>query len=338
MSITVKDVAKKAGVATSTVSRVINDHPSISLETKKKVWKVMDELGYIPNLTARNLGKQISSAIGIILPPLDSKERIGNPFHLEIIQAISVEANAHDMSIVVVSAKDFQTALDNVTRMHRQKQVDGFVLTYSDSHDPIVDFLLDHNIPFTLVGQPYTQEGQIEYVDNDNQLAGKQACEYLISCGHRSILFATNTIHENLYFERFFGYQKALMIQNLPLFSAVTFESPEDYVNFEKVLKNTQATAIIVIDDLFAVRMIQLANLYGYKVPDDLSIVSFNNSIFATLTHPYLTSIDIDVESLGKIATLRLLKQLNKQEQDGARMLVGHKLIQRESVRNIIGD
>ena len=72
MAITVKDVAKKAGVATSTVSRVINDHPSISESTKKKVRKVMDDLGYVPNMTARTLGKRISSAIGVILPPLDS--------------------------------------------------------------------------------------------------------------------------------------------------------------------------------------------------------------------------------------------------------------------------
>ena len=75
MSITVKDVAKKAGVATSTVSRVINDHPSISEETKRKVRKVMEELGYVPNVAARNLGKQQASSIGVILPPLNSKER-----------------------------------------------------------------------------------------------------------------------------------------------------------------------------------------------------------------------------------------------------------------------
>ena len=91
MSITVKDVAKRAGVATSTVSRVINDHPSISEETKKRVRAIMDDMGYIPNLTARNLGKQVSNAIGIILPPLDSKERLGNPFYLETIETIKDE-------------------------------------------------------------------------------------------------------------------------------------------------------------------------------------------------------------------------------------------------------
>ena len=173
MSITVKGVAKKAGVATSTVSRVINDHPSISEETKKKVRKVMNELGYTPNLAARNLGKQTASAIGVVLPPLDTKERIGNPFHLETIQIINEEANRHGMSVAVVSSKNFETSLANVERMHRQKQVDGFILTYSDKNDPIIHYLEENQIPFTLIGQPYNQEEKVVYVDNDNQLLGK---------------------------------------------------------------------------------------------------------------------------------------------------------------------
>ena len=168
MAITVKDVAKKAGVATSTVSRVINDHPSISESTKKKVRKVMDDLGYVPNMTARNLGKRISSAIGVILPPLDSKERLGNPFYLEIMEAINEEARLYDMTTAIATAKSFDVLLENVKRMHLQKQVDGFILVYSDSKDPVIDYLYENNIPFTLIGQPYQHETEIVYVDNDD--------------------------------------------------------------------------------------------------------------------------------------------------------------------------
>ncbi|MHC5268474.1 LacI family DNA-binding transcriptional regulator [Enterococcus sp. LJL98] len=335
MSTTVKDVAKKAGVATSTVSRVINDHPSISEETKKRVRKVMDELGYTPNLAARNLGKRSASAIGVILPPLNSKERLGNPFYLETIETINEEARKSQMSVAIASARDFATLLANVERMHRQKQVDGFILTYSDKYDPIITYLMANQIPFTLIGQPYRQEEQIVYVDNDNQLLGKQATEYLIEQGHQKILFITNTTHENLYYERFFGYQKAMMMTGLTVFPAVSFEKTEDYPNFAQVLEETQATALVVIDDLFAVRIMQLADLLGYKVPDDLSVISFNNSIFTTLTHPYLTSMDIDVASLGEIATQQLMAQLQKSEvQSSLRVVVPHELIQRETVLN----
>ena len=91
MTSTVKDVAKKANVSPSTVSRVINDHPSISAETKQRVRKIMDEMGYFPNVTARNLGKQRANSLGVILPPLNSRERLGNPFYLELLNAVNEE-------------------------------------------------------------------------------------------------------------------------------------------------------------------------------------------------------------------------------------------------------
>lgn len=331
-TITVKDVAKKAGVATSTVSRVINDHPSISEATKRKVRKVMEELNYVPNITARNLGKRISSAIGVILPPLDSKERLGNPFFLEIMEAINEEARLYDMTTAIATAKSFDILLENVKRMHQQKQVDGFILVYSDSKDPVIQYLYEKQIPFTLIGQPYEHETDIVYVDNDNQLLGKQATEFLIQNGHKNILFVTNTTHESLYFERYFGYQKALMLNNLTVFPSVTLEEPEDYLNFNDILQNSRATALVVIDDIFALRTMQLAQLYDYKIPDTLSIISFNNSIFSTLMHPYLTSIDIDTSELGRMAMKKLHEVINEELTNGIRLVIPHKLIKRETV------
>lgn len=132
-------------------------------------------LGYVPNMTARNLGKRTSNAVGVILPPLDSKERLGNPFYLEIMEAINDEARLYDMTTAIATAKSFELLLENVKRMHLQKQVDGFILVYSDSANPVIEYLYENQIPFTLIGQPYQHENNIVYVDNDNQLLGKQA-------------------------------------------------------------------------------------------------------------------------------------------------------------------
>ncbi|WP_165005719.1 MULTISPECIES: LacI family DNA-binding transcriptional regulator [unclassified Enterococcus] len=332
MTITVKDVAKKAGVATSTVSRVINDHPSISDATKKKVRKIMDELGYVPNITARNLGKRISNAIGVILPPLDSKERIGNPFYLEIMEAINEEARHYNMTTAIATAKSFDVLLENVQRMHLQKQVDGFILVYSDSEDPVIDYLYQNHIPFTLIGQPYRHESEIIYVDNDNQLLGKQATEFLIRNGHENILFVTNTTHESLYFERYFGYQKAMMLAGLPSLPSVALEQAEDYLAFERILDDAKATALVVIDDIFALRTMQLAQMYGYVIPETLSVISFNNSIFSTLTHPYLTSIDIDISELGRVAMQKLQELIHDEISNGVRLVIPHRLVKRETV------
>ncbi|WP_238046560.1 LacI family DNA-binding transcriptional regulator [Enterococcus mundtii] len=332
MAITVKDVAKKAGVATSTVSRVINDHPSISETTKKKVRKIMDELGYVPNITARNLGKRVSSAVGVILPPLDSKERLGNPFYLEIMEAINEEARHHGVTTAIATAKSFDVLLENVQRMHLQKQVDGFILVYSDSDDPVIDYLYEQQIPFTLIGQPYHHENEIIYIDNDNQLLGKQATEFLIDNGHKNILFVTNTTHESLYFERYFGYQKAMMLAGLNAQPSVTLEQAEDYLDFDTILKKAEATALVVIDDIFALRTMQLAQMYGYIVPETLSMISFNNSIFSTLMHPYLTSIDIDISELGRVAMQKLQELIHEEVSNGVRLVIPHRLIKRETV------
>ena len=104
MAITVKDVAKKAGLQPQPF-RVSLTIIQVFLNRQKKVRKVMDDLGYVPNMTARNLGKRISSAIGVILPPLDSKERLGNPFYLEIMEAINEEARLYDMTTAIATAK-----------------------------------------------------------------------------------------------------------------------------------------------------------------------------------------------------------------------------------------
>lgn len=337
MSVTVKDVAKRAKVATSTVSRVINDHHSISPATKKKVRKVMEEMGYVPNKNAQNLGKGSANAIGVILPPLDSKERLGNPFYLEIIEAINEESRQHGLATAIASARNFENLLLNVQQMHRQRQVDGFILLYSDRSDPVIEYLIANKIKFTLVGQPYQQEEKIAYVDNDNQLLGKHATEYLIKNGHKRILFVTNTTDEIIYFERFFGYQKALMLAGYETFPAIKLHGPDDYMHFGESLTETKATAVVVIDDIFALRVLQLAQLHQYKVPDDLSLISFNNSIFATLTHPYLTTIDVTIQELGRRGTQSLIEQLNLKNDatPGLRIVIPHELIERETVRKI---
>lgn len=156
------------------------------------------------------------------------------------MEAINEEARNYDMTTAIATAKNFELLLENVQRMHLQKQVDGFILVYSDSQDTVIDYLYQNHIPFTLIGQPYHHENEIVYVDNDNQLLGKQATEFLIQNGHKNILFVTNTTHESLYFERYFGYQKAMMMAGLPALSSVVLEHPEDYLSFEKTLKKTK--------------------------------------------------------------------------------------------------
>ena len=335
MSVTIKDVAKEVGVAPSTVSRTLKDHPSISQETKEKVRKAMDKLGYVPNVSAQNLANKYVDTIGIILPVIGSKERKSNPFYLEIITAMNEEASKQKVTISVASAPTQEELLANVELMYRQKRVDGFILLYVEEDDMVLDYLVKNKVPFTMIGQPYKYFNETSCVDNDNQLLGYTATKHLVDKGHKKIVFTTNNQKENFFKERFFGYQKYLMEENLEMYQAMPLIEPESYLAFDKFLKEEKPTACIAIDDMFALRLIQMINLSGYKVPDDISVISFNNSVFTTLLHPYITSIDVNATQLGKTAVEEFLTQLKEPTELKKRVIIPHMLIENETVMKI---
>ena len=334
MSVTIKDVAKEVGVAPSTVSRTLKDHPSISAETKERVRKAMDKLGYVPNVSAQNLANKFVNTIGAILPVTSSKERKSNPFYLEMITAMNEEASRQKVTIAIASGESEAELLENVQLMYRQKRVDGFILMYSQEDDPILDYLVKQQVPFTVIGQPYKYHNEANCVDNDNQLLGMTATDYLMDKGHEKIIFVTNNHSENFSIDRYFGYQKALLSRKLSAYPVIPLITPEDYAEFDAFVKKEQPTACIAVDDMFALRLIQMANLLGLKVPDDISVISFNNSIFTTLLHPYITSIDVNISELGKTAVTEFLLQL-KENGLKKRVIIPHTLIENETVLDI---
>lgn len=123
-----------------------------------------------------------------------------------------------------------------------------------------------------------------------------------------------------------------MMMAGLDVHPSVVIEKAEDYLSFDTILKNAGATALVVIDDIFSLRTMQLAQMYGYLIPETLSIISFNNSIFSTLTHPYLTSIDIDISELGRVAMQKLQELIHNEISSGVRLVIPHHLIKRETV------
>ncbi|MGO3732348.1 MAG: LacI family DNA-binding transcriptional regulator [Vagococcus sp.] len=332
MSVTIKDVAKEVGVAPSTVSRTLQDHPSISVETKERVRKAMDRLGYVPNVAAQNLAKKYANAIGVILPPIETEDRRSNPFYLEVMTAMNEVACDQGVTISVASGHTQEELLKNVQLMYKQKRVDGFISLYVSENDCVLDYLVKEQVPYTIIGQPYKYTNEVSCVDNDNQLLGRTATDYLINKGHRRILFVTNNDQENFVKERFDGYRKEMIergLSDLPLSRLI---SPTDFADFMECLSHEKPTSCIVIDDMFALRVIQMIQLSGYRVPDDVSVISFNNSIFTTLLHPYITSIDVNTKELGKTAVKEFLAQLKEFDYLKKRVIIPHKLIENESV------
>lgn len=337
MAVTIKDVAALVGVSPSTVSRTCKDHPSISRETKEKVRKAMAQLGYEPNFQASNLASQNSKTIGVILPP-SARETYENPFYLEMIRGISQFCNGRQYMSTIVTGQNSEEILEAIRTMVRSGQVDGFILLYSKEDDAIIDYLYDEGILYVLIGKAQQFANQTVYIDNDNVLAGQEATEYLYSLGHRKIAYLGTESNRLFSADRKTGYQMALLQHDLPVEKRYVIEVEEVFLDecepLIRLLRSEECpTAIVVSDDILALSLERVCMQCGISIPKDLSIISFNDSLFAKLTFPPLTSIDVNACQLGIEAASQLINHIENPNLLATKIIVPHSLVARESCR-----
>lgn len=335
MSVTIKDVAALAGVSASTVSRTCKNSPSISEETKRKVRNAMKELGYEPNFQASNLASRNTRTIGIILP-VSAREVYENSFYLEAIRGISQVCNQQHYISTIVTGQDEDEVLDAVRSMSRIGQADGFILLYSRQNDPVIEYLHREKLPYVLIGKACQYANQTIYIDNDNLLAGDEATEYLYQLGHRKIAYLG--VDNSLVFsvDRRNGYQLALTRHGIVPKPEYCVELPsitagEDTPVHALLRSACRPTAIVVSDDILALTLERICTETGLSIPSDLSILSFNNSLFARLTSPQLTSIDINSCQLGMEAAAQMISHIENPGLPATKILVPHQLIERDS-------
>ena len=335
MAVTIKDVAALAGVSPSTVSRTCKNNPSISEETKERVRKAMIELGYEPNFQASNLASQNSRTIGIILPA-SAKEVYENSFYLEAVQGISHYCNGRQYMTTIVTGQDEAEILDAVRSMSRSGKVDGFIVLYSKKEDPVIDYLFNEGLLYILIGKATQYTNQTIYIDNDNLLAGREATEYLYQLGHRRIAYLGSDSSLMFSADRKAGYQLALASHQLPVRPEYCAEVKNASENNEEairslLLQEDRPTAILVSDDILAVSLERVCLETNLSIPKDLSIISFNNSLFARLTSPQLTSIDIGAGQLGSEAASQIINHIENPNLPATKIIVPHHLIERDS-------
>jgi DNA-binding LacI/PurR family transcriptional regulator len=339
VAVTIKDVAKKANVAPSTVSRVIANSPRISEKTKKRVRKIMDELGYHPNLNARSLANQTTTAIGLVMPSSANKS-FQNPFFPEVIRGISSFAHIKEYSLYMSTGETEEEIYEGVVKMVQGRRVDGIVLLYSRIDDKVIQYLIEQDFPFVLIGKPHQAVEEVTYIDNDNYLAGREVTEYLISLGHKQIAFVGGSPDLMVTKERLAGVREALKIAGLPLLDEYIF-----YMDFlreggqkavEQLMSLPQPpSAIVVTDDLMALGVLSTLVEKGYSIPDDISVVSFNNVIFAEIASPPLTSVDVRIFQLGYEAAKSLIEKIESPDLAPKSIIVPYKIIKRQTCKAI---
>ena len=323
MAVTIKDVARRAGVNPSTVSRAIHNHSAISEKTKERVRKAMADLDYSRNSAAQMLASGKSGAIGVIFPPIENKSE--QPFFMKILTAINEEAHQNKITVSIASGHTIEELLSQVRVMYQEKRVDGFIVLYAGEADDVRDYLLAGEIPFVIVGTPIERANEMTAVDNDNKLMGAEAAEYLAGLGHKKLAFVTNTDKGEVFHERYRGFEEK--IKSLGLNGQLLYTSES--------LALDNVTALVVLDDILAIKVIQGLTERGITVPDDISVISFNNSVFASLIHPYLTTFDINITQLGHRSVQKLLHLIADPDDFREKVTVPFELKVRESTKAV---
>ncbi|MGV3025165.1 LacI family DNA-binding transcriptional regulator [Clostridium thermobutyricum] len=311
MKVTIKDVAREANVATSTVSRVISNSSRISEETKKKVNEVIKRLNYKPNELARKLVSNKSRILGVIIPK-EASSFFSNPFFVEAMIGMSMVADEEKYYLMYVFCKTEEDELKNVKEFLGNNLLDGLCILTVRENDRCIDYLKRSKFPFVVIGNPDNNRG-ILFVDNDNIKATYKITNKFIKDGYKKIGFIGGNKNFKVSKDRLKGYLDALKQNNISInkniiVEAENFTESLGFKAMEKILKKETPNIVITAEDLLAVGANKYLNEKGIK---DIKIIGFNNTPITQYQNPPISSIDINSRQLGYEAAKLLINFLN---------------------------
>lgn len=328
MKFNIKDVAKKAGVSISTVSRVVNESKVVKAETQRRVMEAIEELGYKPNAIARSLKIKNTKTIGIMIPD------ISNQFYPEVVRGVEDIANMYKYNIFLCNTdRDGEKELQYFDVL-AEKQVDGIVLMGNEVSEELYNRIKLLNIPVVLIGADYMD---IPSVTIDHEKAGKAMVKYLIKKGHSSIGLITGKFTDPAYgVARLEGYKSALEEENIEFLSQYVVEGDlrykSGYEGAKKLLdlKNSP-TAIFAATDEMAIGVLRAAQEMQIRIPEELTVVGFDNLDISDKIYPALTTVAQPMYELGAIGMRVLTKILNDDALESEKIILNYSIIERES-------
>lgn len=338
MKITIKDVARMAQVSPSTVSRALQGNPRISEEVRQRVQRIAKEMDFHPNQMARSLVKGRSRIVGLLFPG-GAASSMGHPFYPAVLRGLGQVAGERGYHMLLSTGNESLSDQDALRELVDSGYVSGLVLLAAQS-TPLGERLPSASLPVVEIGHSRQGE-QRYYVDTDNVQAGAFVTDYLLDRGHQRILFLGYSSRYCVTVDRRQGYESALEARNLPfrrewVVPSRFIENDTDTALLEDIF--TQAdrpTAVVSMDDPLSMGLISCLGAIGLRVPEDVSVISFNNTQAGQYTSPALTSVDVDPYRLGTSAMHLLLDVITGKIQAPAHTLVPFQLMERDSVASL---
>lgn len=329
IKITIVDVAAEAGVSLGTVSRVINNDIHVKQETRERVLQAMQQLKFVANRQARSLAGGRSNSIGVLVPDL------GTGYIEEIIRGIDAELSLTNLDLILYTTHRTASKEASYVANLAAGMVDGLLLVLPRSPADFIGILAKRNFPFVLIDHQGTGR-DCPAVGATNWQGAYNATEYLIKLGHQRIGFITGWMDLGCALDRLDGYRSALRTYHIPeapeLIYEGTFFQPDGHAGASAFLDlPNPPTAIFASNDVMAMGVMDAVRNRGLRVPDDISIIGFDDIPQASLVRPALTTVNQPLEKMGRVATQMLLDLLQHPDRKADRIELPTQLIMRDS-------
>ena len=331
MSVTIVDIAKRANVSVSTVSRVLNNKPDVSSETLEKVRDAIKELKYSPSSVARGLVLQHSNIIGYIASD------ITNPSFPETARGVVGKAKKYGYSVMFFDANQDSKVEKEAIKLLRSKQVDGIILSFSEANRDELEKLKQECFPVVQIYRKSSQSA-ISTIAIDNIGSGFTATQYLVHAGHRRIAHITTGNLTQSGYERMAGYQQALTEAGIEI-DADLIQTGTNTVETGKECMDrllglpVRPTAVFASHDVLAIGAYEAILDRGLRIPEDISVLGHDNIEISRLVRPRLTTIDTFKYRLGEASVDLLVEEMNAHAPQNKEIVFSGELVVRDSVR-----
>jgi LacI family transcriptional regulator len=333
INITMKDIADHLGVSSVTVSKALNDKEGVSEELREKIKKVAEEMGYRYNTMAKAMKEGLSYNIGVIIP-----ERFTaisqSSFYLEFYQQISraLEKYGYYGILNILTSEDEEQI--NLPKIYYEKKVDGLIIL-GQINKNYIGVIQKMELPKVFLDF-YDEHADIDSIITDNFYGAYEITNYLVKMGHKDIAFVGNLHSTSSIQDRFLGYYKSLLEHRIILDNNFIINDRDEKGKYIDIgLPENLPSAFVCNCDQVAHLLIEKLKSHGHKVPEDCSVVGFDNDIYATITNPGLTTIAVDIEEMAKTSAQFIIEKIKNKNKKFGRVSIKGNIVYRDSVKEM---
>jgi len=327
---TIYDVAGAARVSLATVSRAINNPEKVKPETRERVLRVIEELGYKPNAFAKGLASRKSTTVAVLVPDM-SRASIA-----EMMNGIADIARVYKYSILLYILDSEETTEEDVLKEIVAAQVDGLLYLNDEITPKQYDFLLtmrdEYKIPIVLTNTLYPDNEAIPSVSIDYEKAGYEITRTLIDEGRKDIFMVSTVRKYMVNDQKEQGYLRAMKEADLnPKIMRTSGRISINTEHFNEYFKSHKVDGVIAVRDSIAVSFMNVARANQVKIPEDISVVGFQNTKYSQLARPQLTCVDVPIYDIGAVSMRVLTKVMNQEDVEDRTVMLDHDIISRKT-------